>query len=348
MDHARSAQPTEQSLRQPQEPSEHIIPDTPVFVHWWINDNGDWSAAVVTHRPGGFDIITSGDRRPLASDRPYKWSAAFSWLGRIVVPTDVGVSIFDITPTIQEHYHDLPGTKISPPLTILDAKGVLAWSPWENGKSGSHGVSRFVDGQWTDLAGDPWGEKTTQLVPLLDGSILQIVSTDTDKIALSIVPLESSDIVAPHITDLVTQLADPDPDKRQSSFAELSQYGPGLTPLLQKLSADQPPEARLRLKQLLAGKINPALGGMQVIDNRLTVVRRQPDGTALFFAPAGVSVPNGSQEAQAVTPAWLCIRPGGRVDRALPPELVKGQQPDACTLRALHDDWVRSDDRGAE
>jgi hypothetical protein len=343
------AKPTEQSLLQPQDPSEHIIPDTPVFVHWWINDTGDWSAAVVTARPGGFDLITSKDRQPLAGNRPYRWAAAFSWQDKIVVPTDVGVSIFDITPTIQEHYHALAGTNISPPLTTLDAKGLLAWSPWENGKSGSHGVSRFLDGKWTDLAGDSWADKIVQLVPLLDGSILQIIaspSADADKISLSIVPLESSDIDEKHITDLVTQLADPDPDKRQSAFAELSQYGPGLAPLLEKLSTDQPPEARLRLKQLLAGKITPALGGMQVIDNRLAVSHRQDDGTVLLFAPAGVSVPNGSQDALAVTPAWLCIRPGGRVDRALPADLVKGQQPDNCTLHALHDDWTRSDSTG--
>ena len=172
-----------------------------------------------------------------------------------------------------------------------------------------------------------------------------IAPVDTaDKIALSIVPLESADIDQKHIADLVTQLADPDPDKRQSAFAELSQYGPGLAPLLEKLSTDQPPEARLRLKQLLAGKITPALGGMQIIDNRLTVARRQDDGTVLLYAPAGVSVPTSSDEPQKVVPAWLCIRPGGRIDRALPPALVKDQLPTACHLRALHDDWITTDD----
>jgi hypothetical protein len=338
------APPTEQALLQPQDPSEHVIPDLPAFVHWWLDDSGNWSAAVVTHRAGGFDIITSKDRRPFAGDRPYRWSAAFSWQDKIVVPTDAGVSVFDTTPTIQEHYHAVPGA--APPQVILDAKGVLAWSPWQIGAPATHGASRFVDGNWADLTADPWAQNIIQLLPLLDGSILQIVSVGSDKIALSIVPLEATDIDAQHITDLVTQLADPDPDKRQSAFAELSQYGPGLAPMLEKLSADQPPEGRLRLKQLLAGKLTPALGGMQIIDNRLTVVRRQDDGTVLLYAPGGVSVPNGADEPQTVTPAWLCIRPGGRVDRALPADLIKDQRPDACTLQALHDDWLICENAG--
>jgi hypothetical protein len=346
------ANPTDRVLQKTSDSTEHVIPDRPVFAHWMTDDAGNWSAQVITRRSpndgGGFDIISSLERRKLADVRPYRWESAFSWNGKIVVPTDTGVSVFDIEPNIVEHYHALPGLAAgaSMPIVVLDSRGLLAWAPWDNGKPGSRGASRFVDGNWTDLTGDQWPEKIIQLQPLLDGSILQIIAGYDDHVTLTIAPLETGDIDQKHVAELVDNLADPDEDKRQAAFAELSQYGPGLWPILEKMADDQPAEARVRIKQLLRSKIAPALGGMTVMENRLSTVRRQSDGTTIFFAPVGISIPNGDRDPQTVTPAWICIRPGGRVDRALPAALVKDITPENCPLIAEHDDWVICDDAG--
>lgn len=311
------AKPTDETLRHSMDASEHLIPDRPLFVHWWLNESGDWAAAVVTQNPaGGYDIILSLDRKHFFSDRHYFWDRAFSWDGKIVVPADLGISVFELNPQVTEHFHPLPGLESggTAPVAILDSKGVLAWAPWDNGKKGSRGPSRFVDGQWLDLPSDQWPQKIIQLLPLLDGSILQIIAGEADKISLAIAPLESNDIDQHHVAELVDALADPDEDKRQAAFTELSRYGPGLWPILEKTNADAPPEAQIRIRQLLRNKITPALGGMSILENRLKVVSRQPDGTLLLFAPAGVKIPNGTQEAQTVIPAWIPVRNTGRVD----------------------------------
>jgi hypothetical protein len=342
----RSGSPsTEEALRSPMDPSEHLIAEAPVFVHWIVNDNGDWSAYMVTRRSdGGFDIVSSLDRRPLTGARHYRWEAAFSWDGQIVVPTDGGVSIFQIEPKIHESYHallEMTGDH-NPPIAILDSRGILAWAPWEKGRRGSRGASRFVDGRWVDLPADQWAAKILQLVPLLDGSVLQIVAGDGDAVSLSIAPLETSGIDAHRVAQLIDGLSDDDSDKRQAAIDELTRYGPGLWPILEKVT-DQPLEARVRIGQLLRGKIAPALNGMTLIDNRLSVVNRQSDGTALFYAQAGVMIP-GIQ--QIISPAWIAIYPGGRVDRPLPKQLIADQRPDKAHLFCIHDDWLVCDGTG--
>ncbi len=342
---------TEQSLRTPNDPPEHVVPENIVFVHWWVDDSDEWSAAAVVKNENGLELVESQRRTGFAALRRYHWESAYSWLDHFVVPSDDGVSVFDVDPNFVEHFHALPGMIAGGniPLTTLDSRGVLAWSPWEHGRGGSSGVSRFVDGKWIDLTGEIWAVRPIQLLPLLDGSILQIDSEDAgmaDKISLAIAPLENADIDPKAIADLVQQLGDPDSDKREAAFSELSRYGPGLAPTLEKLSADQPPEARLRLRQLLKGKITPALGGMEVVDNRLTVVNRQADGTVLFYAPSGVRIPRGEDQTETVAPAWLCLRADGRIDRALPATLVADQTPDACHLRLVRDDWYVCDSQG--
>ncbi|HSV13259.1 MAG TPA: hypothetical protein VLI90_03320, partial [Tepidisphaeraceae bacterium] len=352
----RDARPTAEALRNPADVTEHVVADAPAFVHWWIDGNGDWAAAVIARgssNSGGWDIITLRDRAPLGADRPFHWQRAYSWDGKFVVPSDGGVSVFEMDGPSRfvEHYHALAGAPASPPLTVLDAKGVLAWSPWERGQTGSRGASRYVDGSWSDLSPENWGERFVQLIPLLDGSVLQIIAGagagEDDHVSMSIAPLESTQIDQHHVEELVTALADPDDAKRHSAFDELSRYGPGLWPILEKLADDQPAEARVAIKQLLRSKTAPGLGGLTLIGDRLTVVNRQNDGSVLLFAPLGVKIGNGDSEPQVVTPAWISLRPGGRVERPLPVALVKDLRADLpCHLRAVRDDWIISDEGG--
>jgi hypothetical protein len=361
-------QPAEKALAKPYETEDHIVRDKPVFVHWYLDDDGNWAAAMVVRNSlSGFDVITKTDRKHLADARNFRWNSAYSILGKIVVTTDIGVSVFDIYPAIQEHYHPLPGcdARSNPPVTLLDTRGVLAWSPWENKRTGSSGVCRFVDGNWIDLPKADWPARTIQLSMLLDGSVLcmsagtpastapdeGVVENDLpdqfpDQVHLAINQLEPPQLDQKHIADLINQLSDTDVENRQAAYNELSRYGPELAPLLEKAGNDQLPEAQMRIKQLLRNKLTPALGGLMLVDNRLDVVRRCSDGTVIFFAPAGVQIPTEHDEPEVVNPAWLALRPDGRMERPLPPALIRDQKADACTLLSMHDDWVVSDDAG--
>jgi hypothetical protein len=349
------AKPTNESLRAPADPPEHVIREVPVYIHWWVDDNGEWQAAVVTHKPGGggYEFITHREPIEVDIERAFRWEQAFSWDGKIIVPADQGISVFDVQPNqVREHYHALPGMPpagtvgVTTPLAVLDTKGVLAWAPWDNGHTGSRGASRFIDGNWSDLTTEQWAAKLVQLIPLLDGSILQIVAGDGDHVTLNIAPLESVDIDSHKVDDLVNQLSDADEDKRRAAFTELSRYGPGLWPMLEKTLDDQPAEARIAIKQLLRSRVAPALSGMTPMDDRLSVVNRQNDGSALFYSPVGVRISHGQDDPEIVAPAWISLRPGGRVERPLPAALVADQRPDMCHLRAVRDDWVLCDDAG--
>jgi hypothetical protein len=364
-------QPADKALLKPAESEEHIITELPVFAHWWWSaDTGKWSAAIVVRgERDGFDLITKSARKHLADNRSFRWNTAFSVLGKIVVCTDVGVSVFDVEPEVREHYHALLGcsAKTNPPVTTLDTRGVLAWSPWENGKPGSTRISRFIvaDDAWTDLPAADWPARPIQLSMLLDGSVLRIAAG----IPASTAPVEGIDDSAPgdqypdqiHLTigqldptnfdekkldDLIGKLSDPDGDVRQAAFDELSRYGPAIAPLLEKVADQQLPAARTRIRQLLQNKIVPALGGLTVIDSRLNVVRRCADGTVIFFAPSGVQIPSERDEPDVLSPAWLALRPDGRMEHPLPTALIHDQKPDACTLFSQRDEWLVNDDAG--
>ena len=354
-------QPTARALEKAADDEEHIIPDRPVFVHWFPDDRGTWAADVVVKgETGGFDIISKTARRHLADARPFHWDTAYSILGKIVVTTDVGVDVFDVEPKVVEHYHPLPGVTAAsnPPVTLLDTRGVLAWSPWEMGKTGSTGVSRFVDGNWQDLPAADWPARPIQLSMLLDGSVLRLgagVPTTNpadaadafpDQVHLSIGELDAAQFDDAHINKLIDQLSDPDGDIRQTAFDELSRYGPAISVKLEKVIDDQVPEAKMRIRQLLRIKLAANLSGMTPIDGRLDVVRRCPDGTVIFFAPSGVEIPTEHDEPDIVNPAWLAMRGDGRMDHPLPDALVKDQKPDACKLQAIHDEWLVIDDAG--
>jgi hypothetical protein len=374
----KDGQPSEKALVKPADVEEHIITDRPLFVHWWVDESGKWAAAlVVKGDKAGYDLITKTGKKHLADDRRFKWNTAFSILGRIVVTTDCGVSVFDIDPEIKEHYHALPGcddqatspgnSATNPPVTLLDTRGILAWAPWEKGKPGSSRISRFIisDDSWTDLPAVDWPARPIQLSMLLDGSVLRMAAgipttsvpvegvdetrpgdQFADQIHLSIGQLDPTNFDLQKINDMVAQLSHPDPDVRQDAFDQLSRYGPAIAPVLEKLADQQLPAARTRIQQLLKNKITPALAGLTVIDNRLDVVRRCADGTVIFFAPAGVQIPTEKEDPQELVPAWLALRSDGRMERPLIPALVADQKPQACTLYSYRDDWVVNDDAG--
>src|SRR5205085_1041729 len=67
-------------------------------------------------------------------------------------------------------------SQISNPQLLLDSRGLLAWIPPSQTAPGSRGAYRFVDNKWQPLGPDQnWPTSIIHLVPLLDGSVLQII-----------------------------------------------------------------------------------------------------------------------------------------------------------------------------
>ena len=87
------------------------------------------------------------------------------------------------------------GTDAAEPQVLPDARGLLAWIPWENGHPGSNGAARFVDGEWQDLGpAAGWPQKILHLVPLLDGSVLQLIAGDSGAVQLALMSLDKPGI----------------------------------------------------------------------------------------------------------------------------------------------------------
>lgn len=345
------AEPAEAIIVHAHQEQTHLLRDEVVHVHWRVDEKGTWNPLLICRREdGAYDAVDAASRRPLPAKQSYHWERAMSWNDRIVVPTDTGISIFNFEPELTELHHELLDSAksgdaggIAQPQYLLDWQGLMAWIPWEQGKIGSLGAARFVNNEWTKLDSTAgWPEKILHLVPLLDGSVLQIIAAEDDKVQLALAALDHPDLDEKIILQLVEQLSDLEEAKRVAAYNELTRYGTGLWPILEKIVDDQPAEARVRIRQLLRNKIQPTLGGMTLVDGKFRLVSRHPDGGALFYAEAGVSVPRGNQPPSLVAPAWISIRPGRPV-QLLPSFLTRDLDPNKHAILALRDEWIVTD-----
>ena len=330
----------------------HALRETVAYIHWAPDIAGTWHPQVVATRDdGGFDLI-SPTRRIDLGRRRYDWRRAYSWNSAMVVPTANGAAVIepDGEPIVREiELIDLAadddGTDSPPAQAILDTRGVLAWIPWDNGQTGSEGAARYIDGQWSRLGHEQnWPRSILQLIPLLDGSILQLVLDEAGSPLVQMNLLDHEDLDERQIEALVDDLAHPDPERRERAYRELTRYGPGLWPILEKLLEHQPPEAQLRMNELLRGKNTPRLGPMTLIPGKpLQTIARLRDGGGVFYADAGVSLPDGPQHMRVVSPAFISIRPG-RAVQLLPQALVQEFVPGRSRLVAEGDEWLLVDD----
>ena len=347
------APPTPQVLKQAADPEAdvqvHILREQVVFVHWIATDFGrSLPYLICRNGSAGFDVVSADHRQKIPVQRQYQWEHAFSWGDRIVVPSERGISVLEIRPELKESYRQLIGDDGPPgqPQVLPDGEGLLAWAPWASGARGSNGAVRYLDGKWIELGPEQgWPAKLAYLVPLRDGTVFQFVMQDNGTIALQTASLGSGSVDEAAIAKLVGQLSDADPQVRRNAVTELANFGPGAWPALTRLSADQPPQARLLLKQLLKDKNRPTLSGMALLGDRaLQLAARLSDGGAVFYAPQGVSIPNPDGDDPDVNaPAWLSARPGHYVE-LLPPLLMADVKPDACNLDVVADQWVLNND----
>jgi hypothetical protein len=346
-------------------PQVHVLPERVRFVHWNPGAQG-WSPFLVcdAKNGGGLEVVSQGRRETIAGGRKYDWSRAASWNQKVVVPSETGVSIFGFDPKVTEDYRELMprvassgpasspssdkagGMPHSPPQALLDWQGLLAWIPSENGKSGSRGAARYVDDKWVDLGPEQgWPEQILHLIPLRDGSVVQMVTQSDGGVRLAMAALYEAEIDEAGIKSLLEQLADADSEKRDAAFKNLSQYGPGIFPILERLAPSQPPEARSRIRALLRNKMQPTLGGITLAGDKLRTVSRHDDGGVVLYAEEGVSISRGEGEAVRRAPAWLSIRPGHATE-VLDEPLVKELKPESNQLIAFGTapDWVVAGD----
>ncbi len=359
---------TQEILKTAVKEQTHLVRDHIAFVHWFVNEDHKWEPALVVDAgDGAYQWVDTTARRKIGrnasathsatqpvqksttSSYTYRWDRAQTWgENRIVVPTDRGISIFTVgTEQPAENNFELaPNATGNETQFTFDDTGVLAWIPWDNDKPGSQGAARFANDKWTTLdqkSGFP--QKLIHLVPLLDGSILQLIAGDNQTIKLNLsAPISAgTDVDEKKIGDLVTQMSNPDPTQRKAAFDELQRYGNASWPILEKLQNGQPLEARVRIRQLLQNRIQPTLGGRTLVDNKARVASRLHDGGVILYAPVGVSVPRDDGTSIVVNPAWISIRPGSPID-LLDEVLVRDADPDQSKILAQGDDWILSDD----
>ncbi len=342
------AAPVETVLREAADPNAdidaHVIDRKVAFVDWMPGDTEGWTPYVVCAREGGgFDVFWPTGHTVLKATFDYRWEAAFAWNRLVVVPTAGGVSIVDLTGATEESHYEFaktPGAVRVIPLALTDLQGILAWTPWDALIAGSGQAARFVHGKWSPLtAENGWPGNLVHVVPLLDGSALQLLGSETG-VHLAVATLDKVDVSGKEIFALVDLLNDPEPAKRVDAYQQLTRYGPGIWPILEKLAPDQPPEAAERIEQLLKDKTEPTLGGMKLVGSKsLTVADRLADGGVIFYAPDGVSIPHAGGEPEIQTPAWISVRPGEPI-ALLAESLTADLEPESSRIWAAGDEWI--------
>lgn len=334
----------------------HVVREPVAFVYWRLVHGGRAEPLLICPTADGAQVLSATRRQMLPFHRDFQWNRAMSAGDLIFVPTSGGVSAIRLEPEMHEEYCDLhapaPATRpataptfadASRPQLLFDARGLLAWIPASDRSPGGS-AARYVDDHWVELSPNDGWQNLLHLVPLLDGSVLQIHAAGAGKVSLALTSLDAPAVDEQQISDLVIQLSDEDPHKREAAYQNLTRYGPGLWPVLEKLMNDQPPDAQERMRELLGSRAAPTLGGMTVVHDKLRLLKRMSDGGALFYADDGVRMPRTREDAepQMITPAWLSIRPGHAVE-LLPASLVEDQKPLPCRITVLGEETVVAD-----
>jgi hypothetical protein len=356
------APPTQKIFKSITDDQVHLTREHVLFVHHFLDDSQEWQPQIIApDADGSFVLISADSRLNLGKRYAYHWDRAFDWNSTtnegFVVPTDTGVSIFRPRSLPVELHFDFAGPTTAPstdasapaplaagPQVLLDMRGLLAWIPWNDATPGSHGAARFVDGKWQPLGPDQgWPEKILHLIPLVGGGVLQLIQNDDGTVTQSLGQLDAAPIDHKLVDPLIQQLSDPDPTVRDAASAQLTRYGPGLWPILEKELDDQPPEGQLRIQRLLAAKQNPTFGPMTLLPGNVRVVSHLQDGGVLLVADAGITVPanDPAQPPLSTVPAYITIRPGQPIALA-PPALVQDLPPDAH-FDIAPDEWIETD-----
>jgi hypothetical protein len=329
--------------------------DEVVYAHWRPVDGGPWTFDLLVRKAdGSLEVVTSKGREPFAGKQQgYDWSRAVEWNEEVIVPTKGGIALVRFAPEQREQTFELVKEKDGEPAAtrfVFDWAGFIAWAPPEAGKKGSSGAVRFVEGKWVELKPeDGWPAHPLQLLPQTDGSVMTIDATADDGTAkVTSVSLEKLDVDEKKVLDLVEQLSDEDEKKRKDAYTKLAGYGPGAWPVLEKALPTETPEAQVKLKELLKARVAPTLGGMALVGGagaKLQALTRYPDGGALFYAPAGVSIPSDGPTPDFRTPAWINVQSGPWVS-LLEYSMTRDLESAKSRVELIAGDWVVTDANG--
>ena len=339
-------------------PSVYVVRDRVAYVHYAPDPAGGWRPIPILQAgPGRYEWLAADGPKPLP-DRAFDFSRAFSWGERVVVPTAGGASVLTVGRAVHEDHIELmppaatrPSTRRAdlPPTRFVNNSlddSLLAWVPWTDGRAGGS-VARYVAGKWSPLGkSDGIVPEPVQLVPLLDGSLLQIgraADGGKPRMDLDVALLTAPVIDEAKVMALVKNLSAPLQTQRDAAYAELTQYGPPAWPLLERVASKQPPEARIRIRALLGDKQRPTLGDMAPYDGPFTAVSWLADGGVVLYLANGVSLPDVYGSKETLAPAWIAVRPG-RPIRPLPPSLTTDVNPDKASFYVWGDETIVSAD----
>jgi hypothetical protein len=357
----------------------HVVREHVVFVYWGLSDAGFAVPHLVVRGHSArspYELVDHDGRRPLADPHGFVWSRALVLRGpgegprrdRIMVPTRSGVAAFafDDTPdqiaaSHQKLIDPKPGQNPADFAIqlIMDTSGVIAWATNAAGTRGARGIARLAplpadsnspdadaprEFKWTILTGKAgWPDGILHLRPLLDGTVIQIISGEGDKVSFSANTVQSVAIDEKQVVRLILQLSNTDAEKRDLAFKQLTNYGPAISPILQRSLELLDPEAKIRVRQLISEQTKPSLGSMSLVDGKMKVAARLPDGGVIFFSEAGVAIPRGDQTPTYVTPAWLAVRPGQFV-HLLPDTLTNDIRPGQQSILAWANEYLVIDE----
>ena len=206
---------------------------------------------------------------------------------------------------------------VAPPQVRFDASGILAYSPWDDGLAGTPGgdrVARYADDAWTVLSAEEgWADRPVDLMPLGDGSVLQIALDAGGGASITKIQTGEATVDRAAIAQLVEDLVAYDAATRDAAYAQLSAAGSGIFPTLNELYDDAKPRAQREIDALLRFGSDLSIGGLVPEPGPVEVRSRLADGGVVYRFEGGVSVPNMAGVRVIERPGWIYVRPGRRV-----------------------------------
>ncbi len=348
-----------------------VVTQPVVFTWWKPGYDGRTTVEMILRRPdGGYDWLHQTGRAAIPAPpdgHAFDWSRAYLVDAGIVVPTTGGAAIVrpvdrpdpaqyfrrygprvatsrpdgsgkveTLHVALAEPRDDLPLTQ-----TRLDGRGLLAWIPWEGRRRpGGEIIGRFIGGEWTQLTGSGWSDRPVHLMPLTDGSILQLSLDEEGEARLTALPLNATPVDPEVVAALVEGLTSGDARERERAFVSLAGYGPGAWPILEELLPDQPPIVQKQLRAILGDKRQPTIGGLQPEPGPVEVQQWLGDGGVILRYRNGILLPDSAGVTVLERPALLLVRPGHRT-QLLDPMLAGEIAADPDTrLYVWGEEWI--------
>ncbi len=301
-----------------------LVPRRVLFVAWYAMDNKLTPLIVCAGDNAAGDsaapVAIGPTRTTTLPPRHYLWDRAIATLDTMYVPTDGGVSAFSL-PALAESHHELLSADdiaavaagritLAAPRLVFDWRGkVLAWIPCDDSSQPGTRPARYGDHGWTDLTGPDWSDRLLHLVPLGNGTALELIHNADNTVSMRLVVLDQLPIDEKHVGELVDKLNSLDPTERDAASAELAALGPAAWSFLERVADQQPPEAQSRIAVILQARNTPSLAGLTTPSGQLKVMAANRSGGVVLYAPSMVQE-NPDGPPRVIAPAWVQLIPG--------------------------------------